>query len=83
MNLLDYLPKEMIESAQLMGPEGDEPIPAAHADLRTALPGVEVSVLQRWDFYAACRQDSVALVIASGDLRPFANILLTQGVRPS
>jgi L-fucose mutarotase len=70
-----------VDSAQVMAPDSG-PEPAAHADFRAALPGVTVGLLHRWDFYAACKGDSVALVIASGDTRPFANILLTQGLRP-
>jgi L-fucose mutarotase len=69
-----------IDTAQVMAPDTG-PEPAAHADFRTVLPGVKLAPLHRWDFYAACQRDSVALVIASGDTRPFANILLTQGLR--
>ena len=69
-----------IDAAQVMAPERG-PEPAAHADFRTVLPDVELEPLYRWDFYAACQRDSVALVIASGDTRPFANILVTQGLR--
>jgi L-fucose mutarotase len=69
-----------IDAAQVMSPD-TSPEPEVHGDFRAALPGIKLAPLHRFDFYAACQRDSVALVIASGDIRPFANILLTQGVR--
>jgi L-fucose mutarotase len=72
-----------IEAARVMAPAVPEDLPA-HADFRGLLPAaVQLEALGRWDFYDACKQDTVALVIASGDVRPFANILLTLGVRTS
>jgi L-fucose mutarotase len=65
-----------IESAALMGSDGG-PVPEAHADLRSALPPhIRVQTLGRWEFYDACKKDSVAVAIASGDIR------LTIGVGP-
>jgi L-fucose mutarotase len=72
-----------VEAAHVMAPPAQEPTPVAFADFEALLPGLAgIERLDRWAFYAACKSDSVALVIASGDTRPFANILLTQGVRP-
>jgi len=47
--------------------------------LGAALP---VHELGRHEFYAAARTQDVAVVIATGDLRHYANLLLTIGVRP-
>lgn len=38
------------------------------------------SSLERWAFYAACREPEVCLVIATGERRPYSNFLLTIGV---
>lgn len=36
--------------------------------------------IDRHDFYRAARSDDVTLLIATGDIRPYANLLLTIGV---
>lgn len=36
--------------------------------------------LERHQFYAACREPEVTLLIATGETRPYANLLLTIGV---
>lgn len=41
---------------------------------------VSISYLPRQDFYDEVKSDKTALVIASGETRRFANILLTVGV---
>jgi L-fucose mutarotase len=76
--LADAIP---IEAAHVMVPENaDEP--AIFAEFRTLLPGLELSALGRFAFYdAACGPD-LALVIATGERRIYANILLTIGVVP-
>ncbi|ALM53382.1 RbsD/FucU domain-containing protein [Halomonas huangheensis] len=38
------------------------------------------SSLDRWAFYAACREPDVCLVVATGERRPYTNFLLTIGV---
>jgi L-fucose mutarotase len=43
---------------------------------------VPISSHQRFEFYDAARSPGVAVVIASGDTRHYANLLLTIGVRP-
>ena len=76
--LADAIP---IEAAHVMVPEsGDEP--AIFAEFRALLPGLDLSTLGRFAFYdAACGPD-LALVIATGERRIYANILLTIGVVP-
>ena len=41
---------------------------------------VELEPLERFAFYDAAKQDSCCLVIATGEQRIYANILLTIGV---
>lgn len=68
-----------IEKAVLMQPD-DGDAPAVHTELVALLdPETPVERIARADFYAATRSDRLALVIASGDERWFANILLTMG----
>lgn len=69
-----------IESAAVMVP-ADGPTPQAHATYRAALPeGTPWRELGRFDFYDECRTQDLAVVIASGDQRLYANLLLTIGV---
>jgi L-fucose mutarotase len=77
--LLDTCP---IEHAAVMAPD-DGTVAPAETGFRTALgPEVPVSRLPRADFYAACRQPELAVTVATGDERHFANILLTIGFLP-
>jgi L-fucose mutarotase len=69
-----------IEAAETMSPpDGDEP--PAISGYRAALRGVEFTGHERAAFYAAARHPDVAIVVATGDQRVFANLLLTIGVR--
>jgi len=71
-----------IEAAHVMMPE-DGSEPPIFASFRQLLPeGVELQALGRFDFYEAARGGNVALVIATGEQRIYANILLTIGVVP-
>jgi L-fucose mutarotase len=74
-----------IERVALMDPEDDtDPRPAAHAQLLEALPeNAAVVHIRRFAFYAATGATDVGLVIATGDLRPYANVLITIGVVPA
>ncbi|MCE7517702.1 RbsD/FucU family protein [Vreelandella titanicae] len=38
------------------------------------------SSLARMEFYTACREPDVCLLVATGETRPYANLLLTVGV---
>lgn len=83
-DVLEVLKKTVpIEAAALMVPApetGHVDIPI-HDEFRAALPGVDISEISRWDYYTAAADDSVAVVIATGEARIYANLLLTIGVR--
>jgi L-fucose mutarotase len=75
--LADTVP---IEAAHVMMPSAG-PEPAIFATFRDALPAdVPLQKLERFAFYDAARQPNVTLVIATGEQRVYANILLTIGV---
>jgi L-fucose mutarotase len=69
-----------VEAAEVMQPgSGDEP--SIFADFRNILPqGVDLKRLGRFEFYDVARERDTALVIATGEQRIYANILLTIGV---
>lgn len=68
-----------IEAAHTMCPDdGDEP--PIFADFRRLLPGLALQPLGRFAFYDAARGPDLALAIATGERRVYANILLTIGV---
>jgi L-fucose mutarotase len=68
-----------VESAFVMRPE-DGTEPPVFGRFRELLETVAPQPLARPDFYAAARRPDLALAIASGDQRLYANILLTIGV---
>ena len=69
-----------IEAAHVMMPEGGAE-PPIFASFRRILPeGIALRPLGRFAFYEAARGRDVALVIATGEQRIYANILLTIGV---
>lgn len=69
-----------IEAASVMMPaDGSEP--PIFSEFRELLgDGVTLEHLGRFEFYDAARDQDVALVIATGEQRIYANILLTIGV---
>lgn len=68
-----------VESMHAMQPNtGDEP--EIFATFRDLIPAVPLELLGRNDFYTAARGPDVALAIASGDQRLYANLMLTIGV---
>jgi L-fucose mutarotase len=70
-----------IEAAHVMIPDsGDEP--AIFREFRGLLPGIDLTPLARFDFYDAARGPDLALAIATGERRIYANLLLTIGVVP-
>jgi len=74
--LVDAIP---IEAARVMTPDdGDDP--AIFADFRALLGAIELGRLERFPFYDAARGADVALAIATGEQRLYANLLLTIGV---
>jgi L-fucose mutarotase len=68
-----------IESAQVMVPE-QGPEPAIFAEFREQLPGIELEPMGRFEFYDAARGPDLAVAIATGERRVYANLLLTIGV---
>ena len=69
----------VVEEAVVMHPDSG-PEPDIFAAFRRLLPDLELPGIPRGDFYTAARSDDVALVIATGEQRLYANILLTLGV---
>jgi L-fucose mutarotase len=68
-----------VEAADVMTPDsGDEP--AIFAEFRKLLPGVDLTKHGRFAFYDLARDPDTCLVIATGEQRIYANILLTIGV---
>lgn len=77
--LTDAVP---IESATVMSPPPEQPEPPVFTAFRTALPHLpSLTALDRFAFYDTARGPDTALVIATGDRRTYANLLLTLGVR--
>jgi L-fucose mutarotase len=73
--LVEVMP---VEAAEVMQPPlGEPPI---FAEFRVLLPGIDLKKLGRFEFYDAARESDTALVIATGEQRIYANILLTVGV---
>ncbi len=68
-----------IEAARVMVPDDGEE-PAIFADFRRLLPDTPLEVLQRFPFYDAARGPDLALAVATGEQRIYANLLLTIGV---
>ncbi len=72
-----------IESVAVMNPPADKPLPEIYAEFKAILPNVvEWKNLQRFEFYDYARNPNTSLVIATGDQRLYANIILTIGVVP-
>jgi L-fucose mutarotase len=70
-----------IESADVMIPDtGKEP--PIFAEFRSLLPTLELQKHGRFEFYDLARDPDCCLVIATGEQRIYANILLTIGVVP-
>jgi L-fucose mutarotase len=70
-----------IEAAHAIHPDTG-PEPAIFNEYRALLPGLEVGILHRFPFYEAARGRDTALVIATGERRTWACLLLTIGVIP-
>lgn len=76
--LADAIP---IEAAHVMVPD-EGPEPAIFQEFRAIIPAVALETIGRFPFYDAARGFDTALVIATGERRVYANILLTIGVVP-
>lgn len=68
-----------IEAAHVMTPD-DNSEPSIFADFRRLLPGIELQKHNRFPFYDLARGSDVSLVMATGEQRIYANILLVIGV---
>ena len=55
--------------------------PPAIAEYRSMLAPLPVDTLGRFEFYDAARSPDLALAIVTADVRTYANLLLTIGVR--
>ena len=68
-----------VEAAHVMA-TADGSQPPIWDEFRALLPGNTLEPIERFAFYNTARQPDVALVIATGEQRIYANILLTVGV---
>jgi L-fucose mutarotase len=68
-----------VEAAHIMQPDSG-PEPPVFSRFRELLGHIEPQPLGRHEFYAAVGQPSLALAVATGDQRLYANIMLTIGV---
>lgn len=68
-----------IEAAEIME-SNLNPEPPILQEFRQLLPGLALGKRERFAFYEAARSPDTALVIATGEQRIYANILLTIGV---
>lgn len=68
-----------IEAAHVMIPDNGT-IPRIFTEFSALLPGLELIHHGRFPFYDLARSADVSLVIATGEQRIYANILLTIGV---
>ncbi len=73
-----------VEAAHVMWPD-DGPEPAVFGAYRAVLgPALPLQPLGRLEFYATCREPDLAVCVATGDDRLYANVLLTVGyITPS
>ncbi len=70
-----------IEAAHVMA-TADGSIPPIFAEFAQLLDGMELEPVERFAFYHKASEPSVCLVVATGEQRIYANILLTIGVVP-
>ena len=68
-----------VEAAYVMAPP--DGVPPIFAEFSAILPsGLPLQHLDRFAFYTAARGEDVALLIATGEERVYANLLITIGV---
>lgn len=68
-----------VEAATVMEPPS-EMEPSIFSEFRALLGGAPINAIGREDFYSLTEGKEVALVIATGERRLYANLLLTIGV---
>jgi L-fucose mutarotase len=81
-DVLETLAEEMnFENAQVMSPGANSAEPAIFPEFRSILGTSGLEQLDRFDFYDSVRSSAnIRLAINTGEVRTFANILLTIGV---
>ena len=70
-----------VEAAHVMVPPAGSPEPPAITEYRALVAPLPVEPLDRFAFYEAARSSDLALAIVTADVRIYANLLLTIGVR--
>ena len=70
-----------VEAAEIMAAADGSEAPCVEGYRRILGPEVPFRAHERFAFYDAARQSDVAVLVASGDQRQYANLLLTIGVR--
>ncbi len=75
--LLSALP---VEDAAVMTPE-DDIDPPAFSRFQQMLPELDLTRYSRFEFYEEVEGADTALIVVTGDQRPYTNLLLTIGVR--
>lgn len=68
-----------VEAAHVMQP-ADGSTPEIFSEFSSHLPEIELQRVERFAFYELARRTEVGLVIATGETRIYANIMLTIGV---
>lgn len=68
-----------IEAAEVMAPDSG-PEPEVFQEFARVLPSTPFTRTSRFDFYDQARKSDVGIVVATGEARVYANILLTIGV---
>ena len=71
-----------VEAVNVMQPASGIPEPSIWTDFRRMIPDISHQPVERFAFYDLARLPEVALVVATGDQRLYANIMLTIGVVP-
>jgi len=68
-----------IEAAHVMSPDTATE-PPVYERFRELLPGLTLQPLGRQDFYSFAKGPDLVVVVATGDQRLYANLMLTVGV---
>jgi L-fucose mutarotase len=67
-----------IEAAAVMTPP-DGSMQPVFEDYKNVLPDVSFDYVQQFDFYERAKESNIGLVIATGDVRNYANLLIKVG----
>ncbi|AJY77538.1 RbsD/FucU family protein [Paenibacillus beijingensis] len=69
-----------IEQAEVMLPDHSSELPIYSEFADIIGDGISLNRLERFEFYEVSKKENVKIAVATGDLRLFANIILTVGV---